>query len=56
MKLKQKILAIIAGAAMALTPDGRRALEEFTGRCSYLELSSSRIFSDHFMDYMAFGE
>lgn len=45
-----------AGAAMALTPDGRRALEEFTGRCSYLELSSSRAFSGHFMDCMAFDE
>lgn len=45
-----------AGAAMALTPEGRRALEEFTKRCSYLELSSSRAFSEHFMDYMAFGE
>lgn len=45
-----------AGAAMALTPDGRRALEEFTKRCSYLELSSSRAFSEHFMDYMAFGD
>lgn len=45
-----------AGAARALTPDGRRALEEFTRRCSYLELSSSRTFSGHFMDYMAFGD
>lgn len=45
-----------AGAALALTPEGRRALEEFTKRCSYLELSSSRAFSEHFMDYMAFGE
>lgn len=45
-----------AGAALALTPEGRRALEEFTKRCSYLELSSSPAFSGHFMDYMAFGE
>lgn len=45
-----------AGAAKALTPEGRGALEAFTRRCSYLELSSSRAFSEHFMDYMAFGE
>ena len=45
-----------AGAALTLTPEGRRALEEFAQRCSYLELSSSRAFSEHFMDYMAFGD
>ena len=45
-----------AGAALALAESGEAALEAFSARCSYLELSSSHEFMDNYVEYMAFDE
>ena len=43
-----------AGAALALTPAGRRGMEELNKKCSYFELSGSPIFRELYVDCMAF--
>ncbi len=45
-----------AGAVLALTEDGERALEAFNEKCTYLELSSSHEFMENYVDYIAFDE
>ena len=43
-----------AGAVIALTEDGRKAMEEFTKEVGYLELSSSSEFMENYVEYMGF--
>ena len=43
-----------AGAALALTQEGERRLRALTERCEYLELSSSRVFMDRYIESMMF--
>ena len=45
-----------AGAALALTAQGRRTLRELTGRCAYHELSGSPVFRDAYLEAMPFDE
>ena len=42
------------GAAAALFPEGRTALERIAASCSYLELSTSAAFAAHYLDAMGF--
>lgn len=43
-----------AGAALALTEEGRDRLRRLTERCEYLELSASRRFMEEYVERMAF--
>ena len=43
-----------AGAALALTEEGRKGIEKLNGTCRYFELSGSALFRDYYVDYMAF--
>lgn len=45
-----------AGAALALTAEGREAIEEICRNCGYLELSSSPEFRDNYIFSMSFEE
>jgi uncharacterized 2Fe-2S/4Fe-4S cluster protein (DUF4445 family) len=45
-----------AGAALALTAQGRRTLRALTERCSYHELSGSPVFRDAYLEAMPFEE
>ena len=45
-----------AGASLALDPKERLLLAELTGRCDYLELSSSALFMDKYIEMMIFDE
>ena len=44
------------GAALALTAEGRRALEALHNRCRYSELSGSALFNDKYIEAMMFDE
>ncbi len=44
------------GAALALTPAGREALQELHRLCRYEELSSSALFNDNYIEAMLFDE
>lgn len=45
-----------AGAALALGEESRQELSRLTERCEYLELSSSALFMEKYIDYMVFDE
>jgi len=45
-----------AGAALALTAQGRRTLAELAGRCAYHELSDSPVFRNAYLECMPFEE
>ena len=44
------------GAALALTPAGRRELDALRGLCQYEELSASPLFNDNYVEAMLFDE
>lgn len=45
-----------AGAALALGEDARSQLSQLAVRCTYLELSSSALFMEKYIDHMIFDE
>jgi uncharacterized 2Fe-2S/4Fe-4S cluster protein (DUF4445 family) len=45
-----------AGAALALTDQGRQTLARVDGLCRYVELSGSKVFNDKYIDAMLFDE
>ena len=45
-----------AGASLTLDPEQRTLLQESTDKCDYLELSSSAMFMEKYIECMVFDE